>query len=412
MAQSTCCSRCIVALGALAALCILLMPLEHPEPPPSPPPSPFARVATAQPLAFPPPPPPPLPRISSARRLVSAPQVGAPQVDLVFGVVAFPPADKAKAAASFRAPYLKGVRRWVRSVRQATTAAQTQLLLFTSEGAGALTADAAMARWLAEQRVAVEYGDFADAPSRVAHGAPEKFIWCVMRNRWFVIADYLERHAGRFRYVLMTDVRDVVLQADPFAAALAKNLVDGAQSTVVFSGEGAGRVKQLRDSKKGKPRTLDCAGPAPLRAPERQKLLATEPLNAGVTLGGAAAFRNFSRAMAAVIQRTTSAACVGIKDCTDQGLYNLLVYQYWGEYLPHAKRVLLPTERALSYTLGHVTPCCRVAPDGTVLAKSGEAPPILHQFTKAEAGRKLLSDARFRKRYIGRGEPSDEKYKI
>ena len=37
---------------------------------------------------------------------------------------------------------------------------------------------------------------------------------------------------------------------------------------------------------------------------------------------------------------------------------------------------------------------------------------ILHQFTKAEAGRKLLSDARFRKRYIGRGEPSDEKYKI
>ena len=243
---------------------------------------------------------------------------GAPQADLVFGVVAFPPADKAKATASFRAPHFKGVRRWVRSVRQATSAAQTQLLLFTSEGAGALTADAAMARWLAEQRVAVEYGDFADAPSRGAHGAPEKFIWCVMRNRWFVIADYLERHAGRFRYVLMTDVRDVVLQADPFAAALAKNLVDGSQSTVVFSGEGAGRVKQLRDSKKGKPRTLDCAGPAPLRAPERQKLLATEPLNAGVTLGGAAAFRNFSRD-GRRDPATTSAACVGIKDCTDQG---------------------------------------------------------------------------------------------
>ena len=108
----------------------------------------------------------------------------------------------------------------------------------------------------------------------------------------------------------------------------------------------------------------------------------------------------------------TTLPCLDVKDCTDQGLYNLLVYQYWGEYLPHARRVLLPTERALSYTLGHVTPCCRVAPDGTVLAKSGEAPPILHQFTKAEAGRKLLSDARFRKRYIGRGEPSDEKYKI
>ena len=201
-----------------------------------------------------------------------------------------------------------------------------------------------------------------------------------MRNRWFVIADYLERHAGRFRYVLMTDVRDVVLQADPFAAALAKNLVDGSQSTVVFSGEGAGRVKQLRDSKKGKPRTLDApAGAA--RAPERQKLLATEPLNAGVTLGGAAAFRNFSRAMAAVIQRTTSAACVGIKDSPTRALQPARL-PVLGR-VPH-RAVLLPTERAVV----HARPRDAVLPrraDGTVLAKSGEAPPILHQFTKAEA---------------------------
>ena len=43
------------------------------------------------------------------------------------------------------------------------------------------------------------------------------------------------------------------------------------------------------------------------------------------------------------------------------------------------------------------------------LERRGALPPDL---AKAEAGRKLLSDTRFRKRYIGRGEPSDEKYKI
>ena len=95
-------------------------------------------------------------------------------------------------------------------------------------------------------------------------------------------------------------------------------------------------------------------------------------------LGGAAAFRNFSRAMAA-----DPADDVGgvrqIKDCTDQGLYNLLVYQYWASTC--TRGVLLPIERALSYTLGHVTPCRRVAPDGTVLAewRGAADPPSVHQ---------------------------------
>ena len=40
---------------------------------------------------------------------------------------------------------------------------------------------------------------------------------CVMRNRWFVIAEYLQRHSWRYRHVLMSDTKDAVLQADPVA---------------------------------------------------------------------------------------------------------------------------------------------------------------------------------------------------
>ena len=51
----------------------------------------------------------------------------------------------------------------------------------------------------------------------------------------------------------------------------------------------------------------------------------------------------------------TTLSCLKIKDCTDQGLYNLLVYWRWEHYLPHTKRLIVPMEGGvLSYTLGHL----------------------------------------------------------
>eukprot|EP00966_Prymnesium_polylepis_P003817 86780-Prymnesium_polylepis.2 len=161
---------------------------------------------------------------------------------------------------------------------------------------------------------------------------------------------------------------------------------------MVFSGEGSGKVLTLRQSKKGLPRTLKCAPGA--SDAERRRLEGTEPLNAGVTVGGAAAFLNFSRAMSRVIRRVTSVECVAVKDCTDQGLYNLLVYLYWGAELPHTGKVVLPMERALSYTLGHKRPCCKVDARGRVLNDAGRVPPIVHQYAKGVAGR-ILPRTRF-----------------
>ena len=58
------------------------------------------------------------------------------------------------------------------------------------------------------------------------------------------------------------------------------------------------------------------------------------------TLGGARAFLNFSAALAEVISRVTTPACLEVKDCTDQGLYNLLVYLRWE--VPHTRTAPLP----------------------------------------------------------------------
>ncbi|KAL3918315.1 MAG: hypothetical protein SGPRY_006060 [Prymnesium sp.] len=304
--------------------------------------------------------------------------------DLIFGVIAFQPRVRS------RAPYHEGVRRWVHSVRTHTSEARTHLLLFTGRGEGSIASDAAIARYLQEAGVSLVQADYQDHPSRVAHSDASQFVWCVVRNRWFVIARYLAPRVGEYRYVLMCDTKDVILQAPPFewgALTGGSHKGEWLRRAVVFSGEGSGRVRTLQQSKKGLPRTMMCAHGA--SATQRQALLHTEPLNAGVTLGGAEAFLNFSLGMMRVIRRVTSKECIAVKDCTDQGLYNLLVYLYWGSELPHTRKLVLSMERAPSYTLGHKQPCCTVDSAGRVLNDARMVPPIVHQFAKGLAGRVL-----------------------
>lgn len=109
----------------------------------------------------------------------------------------------------------------------------------------------------------------------------------------------------------------------------------------------------------------------------------------GVTFADAEAFLNFSTALASHIAHTTTAECLAVKDCTDQGLYNVLVYTAWHARLPHTRRVLLPMEKALSYTLGHRREAPRRDGSGRLINEAGEVPPVVHQFGKGSAGRAL-----------------------
>ena len=140
-----------------------------------------------------------------------------------------------------------------------TDAAQTEIVIFSGRGQGSLLADAKLSAWLRAKGVQVVEADYADSSERVSHGDPAlRFVWCVMRNRWFVIASYLEARVDRYRFVLMTDIRDAIVQADPFAhdSSGAASLRSGA---MVFSGEGTGKVMTLRQSRKGAQRTIGCA---------------------------------------------------------------------------------------------------------------------------------------------------------
>ena len=235
--------------------------------------------------------------------------------DLVFGVVAF---DPHAGCGTTCLAHRDGVHRWANSIRRCTNAGSTEVALFTGVGRGSIAAFPATARALRQSNVRTIEGDFRDAPTRVAHSDRAKYVWCVVRNRWFVIRDYLRAHAHEYRHVLMTDVRDAVVQADPFSWA-PRDVMDARRfdlhCTVVLSGEGSGSVQVLAQSAKGVPRTLGCAGSAPLRDSDRRMLLTTDPLNAGVTLGGASAFLNFSAALSQVIAEVTTPACLAIKVC-------------------------------------------------------------------------------------------------
>ena len=326
-------------------------------------------------------------------------------LDLVFGVVAFDPITGCSGKCD-SAAYQHGVQRWVHSIREHTERAQTEIALFTGQDKGSVVGDAKIARVLAEEGVRVLEGNFYDSDDRVAHSNRNTYIYCVMRNRWFVIRDYLRRHVHRYRYVLMTDVRDVVLQANPFQWTPHADLAIGGSfdlsRSVILSGEGSGKVRTLRQSKKGMSRTLQCArGSTDV---QRASLLDTDPLNAGVTVGGAIALLNFSSALATLIAHVTTTDCLAVKDCTDQGLYNVLAYVHWADLLPHTNRLALPNEAAFSYTLGHKQQPPLVDLDGRLHNRYGGVPPVVHQFAKGAAGRALRS-SRFHSIFLRRMRP-------
>ena len=127
--------------------------------------------------------------------------------DFIFGVVAF---DPRVGCGTNCAAHREGVRRWMASIRRHTRAASVDVALFTGPGRGSIGTSPSTARLLRRAGVRLIEGDFRDNPSRVAHADGTKYMWCVVRNRWFVVRDYLRAHAHEYRTVLMTDVRDAV----------------------------------------------------------------------------------------------------------------------------------------------------------------------------------------------------------
>ena len=127
-------------------------------------------------------------------------------------------------------------------------------------------------------------------------------------SRFFSYLAYLEAHSQEFSHVLLTDVRDVIFQADPFAHAPAAGLV------LALETQGATLLAQTTNS-----RWLDYAyGRGRWMAFGDRRVSC-----AGTTLGTAPAIREYLTRMSAEIIRLTP-RLVG-QDGLDQGVHNFLL---------------------------------------------------------------------------------------
>jgi hypothetical protein len=191
-------------------------------------------------------------------------------------------------------------------------------------------------------------------------------------SRYFHYCRWLERHAADYDHVLLSDVRDVVFQADPFAAPPPRDRL------WVFLEHAA-----THGSDPGNDLWVDMG----FGAEGREALRGRRVTCSGVTLGGVEAMRHYLAAMTWEMARRTDrlAGYSGV----DQGVHNWL---WWTGRLPEAEArenfagpVLtmhgLPAERL------------RFDSDDRLVDPTGRVIPVLHQYDRHPA-----TEARLRPR--------------
>ena len=178
--------------------------------------------------------------------------------------------------------------------------------------------------------------------------------------RYFLYYDYLLKNPGRFANVLLTDIRDVVFQRDPFEIittdalyiALENSTVDGCGYTGNWIRAGYGQ--SVLDEVKSMP--LSCSG---------------------TTLGPAAHILRYLKAMVMEILKVRDAY-----HCFCQGIHNVLLHT--GQLEP---TVRINNNDGLIMTVGgHMTSTelhqLRYDKQGYMLGKGSERSYIVHQFDR------------------------------
>lgn len=213
-------------------------------------------------------------------------------------------------------------------------------------------------RQLQDHRVRVERPGQSAQP-RMTH----------LSSRFFTYLDFLARHGEDFRYVMLTDLRDVVFQADPFAAALPADIVFAQERcwlgdcpvnrAWVTQGYGVAVAENMRDC------LISCAG------------------TTFGTVGG------MLRYLTAMTGELTSRP-VPIEGGIDQGVHNYIVHMR-----PPAG-AWLDTGDSLAATLHYVpVDAVTLSPRGALI--DGKLVPVLHQWQKhAALAGYVRSDPRFR----------------
>ncbi|MBV9528163.1 hypothetical protein [Sphingomonas sp.] len=194
------------------------------------------------------------------------------------------------------------VSRFILTLRQ--SGFQGRLCLF----AGPATSRATVRRMRAHGVEVIRYREsfpFIESPHPDSRRSLPKRIH-IYNYRHFLYHDYLLKNGGRFRNVLLADVKDVVFQRDPFdfpigdrlyvAMESPRNPIGRCESTPdwIVAGFGTARLEQLRD------KPMSCAG---------------------TTIGPVAEVERYLRALLGQIDIMRDAYA-----CADQAAHNLLLH--------------------------------------------------------------------------------------
>jgi hypothetical protein len=200
-------------------------------------------------------------------------------------------------------------------------------------------------------------GKIAGDGSRIQHAVARRLmgVWC---SRYFLYYDYLRARPNAYRRVMITDLKDVVFQRNPFEAELDSPLNCFLESRRYLIGT-CGINRRLVETAYGS---------------EELARLAGEPIScSGVTIGSQAGMLEYLRLMTRSLMRLRR-QYGGL----DQGVHNHLLHT---GAIPGAKTV--ENDRGAVMTLGYVLPGEMVFDDeGRLLDCEGRIVPVLHQYDR------------------------------
>jgi hypothetical protein len=244
------------------------------------------------------------------------------------------------------------IRRFMVSLRQTNSSAH--LCLFAGPAIGSGTRQKL-------RRLGAEVVDYAEdfpfirEPHPDAPASLPSPIY-IFNYRHFLYYDYLLKHGGAYRNVLLTDVKDVVFQADPFGFQVADAVHVAMENTNI-------------------PLGACCCTPDWILAGYDQTVLdrvKTKELScAGTTIAPTARMKTYLRQMLEQIQSMKDAYV-----CADQAAHNLLLHD----------GALEPVKRLYNFegpvlTVG-TEPQYRINDDGKLVNRDGSVIAIVHQYDR------------------------------
>ncbi len=201
---------------------------------------------------------------------------------------------------------------------------------------------------------------------RKLHGSPMarkmlRYIVPLQTARFFHYHDFLAKHESEYRQALLTDVRDVFFQDDPFSGLQSELMVFEEDSSL-----------RLADEKEfNAPWIEQLFGPAALAQLGRFPILCS-----GTILGTAAALLRYLAEFEKLLVRAKSIAPAG----SDQGVHNYLCRLLIDASVQISKNNFGPVLTMRPTLTGGVD--FALSSSGQVLDSNGKVIPVLHQYDR------------------------------